>query len=185
MAERWVPKQGSPIGPKEPIGRRLFDEPALVGAADQKPKETLDYRHFEERRTPIEVSFDRLGERGIDRKVLNFVTPIARRQGKAFRVQKKFDGWAYMPSEQLANPPKGTGFPVIPSPIKYDEPAHVEHNPYHAHTTGQDTHSVALHLQHLFSKHGRVRPCPRDPSRTFARARQFWTSVLRRCRLAD
>ncbi|MGA2366877.1 MAG: hypothetical protein ABSG12_15470 [Steroidobacteraceae bacterium] len=161
MAERWIPNPGAPVGPQEPIGRRLFDEPDLVGAKDQKPKkEYLDLRHFEERRSPIEVSFDRLGERSIDKKVLNFLAPLCRRQGDAFAKRKKFGGWTWIQSTQLANPPRGTRFPVVPSPILLNQPADPEHNPYHAHTTGQETHSVALHLQYLFSKYGKMRECP-------------------------
>jgi hypothetical protein len=134
----------------------------------------------------VEVSFDRLGERGIDRKVLNFVTPIARRQGEAFRTLKKFGGWAYIQAAQLANPPKGAArFPVQPSPIKLDAPQDAEHNPYHAHATGEETHSVALHLQFLFSNYGKIRECPGGQSKALGRAKRLWVSLLRWRRLKD
>jgi hypothetical protein len=164
MAQRWLPKPGGPVGLKEPVGRRLFDEPALVGATDQKPKQSLDYRHFEETRIPIEVSFDRLGPEGIDRKVVTYLAPIARAHAAARRA-KKFGGWVWLKAAQLNSPPKGTAFPVIASPIQPSDPEHAEHNPYHAHTacTG-DAHSVALHLQWLFTSQGKMRECkdPRD-----------------------
>jgi len=41
---RWKPDPSQPFGPAEHIGRRLFDEPKLVGAEGQKPGITALYR---------------------------------------------------------------------------------------------------------------------------------------------
>ena len=180
MVERWAPKPGAPVGQKEPIGRRCFDEPALVGARDQKPKEYLDYRHFEERRTPVEVSFDRLGEKSVDKRVLTFVAPLAKSQGRSLRKHKEFSGWAHVSAELLARPPRGTAFPVVPSPISPDHPEAEDHNSYHAHAIGPDPHSVALHLQYLFSKHGRLQECPPERKSTrLEQAMSLGVSLLR------
>jgi hypothetical protein len=76
MAHKWNPKT-DPVGPKEPIGRRLFDEPMLMGAQDQPSFRGLDYRHFEETRGDKELSLDRLGCTGIEKKAKTYLRPHA------------------------------------------------------------------------------------------------------------
>lgn len=179
MAGRWLPNPADPIGKKESIGRRLFDEPTLVGATDQRPREYLDYRHFEERRAPIEVSFDRLGANGVDGKVRRYLEPIAIQHGIDWSA-KKFDGWVWLKADKLTAPPKGPPFPLTPSPIRLAEPAHPECNPYHAHTAcppTADAHGFTLALQYLFSTHGKMLECnvPRPPffKRILLRLKRF------------
>lgn len=131
-----------------------------MGATDQKPSDRLSLRHFEESRTPIEVSFDRLGPSHVDGKVLAFLSPIAKHHGETRKPRKGFGGWVWLKAAQLNQPPKGKAYPVQPSPIRLTEPEHKEHNPYHAHTAcTEDSHSVALHLQYLFSTYGKLREC--------------------------
>jgi hypothetical protein len=171
MARRWEPERDRQVGPKECIGRRLFEEPTLVGAKDQKPKVLLDFRLFEERRPPFEVSLDRLGQRGLDDKVVSFLAEKAMKQGNSRRPAKTFFGWQHIAADLLANPKTGPfKFPVNPSPIKPDEPEDPEHNPYHAHVVPPigsngpcEPMTVALYLQVLFSKYGEYRQAPNQP----------------------
>jgi hypothetical protein len=67
MSHKWDPKT-DPVGKNERIGRRLYDEPMLMGAHDQPSFKGLDYRHFEETREDKELSLDRLGCTGIEKK---------------------------------------------------------------------------------------------------------------------
>ena len=67
MARKWNPRT-DPVGRNEPIGRRLFDEPMLMGAQDQPSFKGLDYRHFEVTPNDRELSLDRLGCTGIEKK---------------------------------------------------------------------------------------------------------------------
>jgi hypothetical protein len=166
MARRWEPERNQPVGPKEAIGRRLFEEPDLVGAKDQKPKVLLDFRLFEEKRSPFEVSLDRLGARGPDDRVLPFLSEKAVKQGLSRKPAKTFFGWQHIAADLLANPKTGPlKFPVIASPVKPEQPNDPEHNPYHAHISPPignngpcEPMTVALYLQMLFSKYGDYKP---------------------------
>lgn len=162
---RWVPKPTDPIGDKEAIGRRLFDEPALSGALDQPPRELLDFRNFEEKRIPIEVSFDRLGKTGPEPKVKAFLDPLGVALGQALTPRRQFHGWSFLKTETLAKPPRGPGFPLTISMIEPDDKTHKDHNPYHVHAlvTDKDWFTTSLLLQHLFSKHGTLERCPSNP----------------------
>jgi hypothetical protein len=188
MAERWVPQPDIAVGPNEQIGRRLFGEPELVGADDQvRPAGFLDYRHFEEKRGAGEVSLDRLGLSGVDKRIKNFLIPKAEYAGTTFRVPQSFDGWVILAARILANPPKGAlKFPVIASPERLDEPEHIEHNPYHAHVCrppGTDGHSTALHLKYIFEK-GRIDPLvrPRGLKAVKATVTRIWLWSVRSLR---
>ena len=72
---RWNPAD-KPVGANEPIGRRLFDEPLLAGADDQRKFAGLDLRNFEEKRDR-EFSVDRLGRTGKERAVIKYLNPRA------------------------------------------------------------------------------------------------------------
>src|SRR5690348_13522018 len=111
---RWNPS--AEVGANEAIGRRLFDEPMLVGARDQKPYAGLVLRHFQEKRSE-EFSIDRLGRSNIEPAVLNYLKPRAALAGNNFKPPKSFNGWAVLRARQLRQPPVGTGFPVLSSPI--------------------------------------------------------------------
>jgi hypothetical protein len=164
MAKRWVPQPNVPVEPSEQVGRRLFNAPELVGADDQvRPPQQLDYRHFEERRDPGEISLDRLGRANVEKKVRDYLIPKAEYAGTTFHTPQSFDAWATLTARALENPPKGSvKFPIIVSPQRPDEPEHIAHNPYHAHVcrpAGHDCHSTALHLKFLFER-GKIVPNP-------------------------
>ena len=154
----WKPRSDEPVGNNEHVGRRLFDEPMLAGATDQKAFGGLILRNFEENRDR-EFSLDRLGRTGVDRKVVSYLLPRANAAATRFVPHRSFDGWAVLRARVLENPPKGLGLPVTASPIAGDG---VDENIYHAHATlpeSQDAHqrySSALHLRHLFASHGTV-----------------------------
>jgi hypothetical protein len=153
MAHKWNPKT-DPVGKNEPIGRRLFDEPMLMGAQDQPSFKGLDYRHFEETRADRELSLDRLGYTGIDNKAKNYLKPRADDAGAKCVPPKQFNGWAYVRASVLEKGWKGECFPVIPSPIDLEG---LEGNTHHAHIPIQgDATSAALRLREMFTRHGGV-----------------------------
>jgi hypothetical protein len=150
---RWDPP--AEIGNSEHIGRRLFDEPMLVGTADQPSFAGLKLTHFEETRGN-EWSLDRLGKSGIDRKVVAYLRPRAEAAGRMFRKPKSFDGWAVLPVRELTKARKPAALPVIASPIQDQAP---KDNIYHAHTLKpqhMEAAYMALHLRHLFTTFGTV-----------------------------
>jgi hypothetical protein len=151
---RWLPKVDVVL--TEQIGRRLFDEPMLRGAAGQPSYSGLTLTHFEETRDR-EVSLDRLGASGIDRRVVRYLAPRAEAAGRSFRNAKAFDGWAVVPARELVQARKPPRLPVIASPI-IDKPE-PEDNVYHAHVARPDDltpYFMALHLRLLFTNYGRV-----------------------------
>lgn len=152
---RWEPNPSEPFAPAEHIGRRLFDEPQLVGATDQKPfPGVLDIRNFEETRGD-EFSVDRLGKTGVDKRVKAFLKPLAEAAGNAFHHPKSFDGWATAPSKRVCAPTRGSPIPLKVSPENG--------NPYHAHLETADLlpdagnfrhYHVALFIRELFTGPG-------------------------------
>jgi hypothetical protein len=170
---RWIP-QTQGIESNEHVGRRLFDEPMLVGAKDQTSFKGLLSRHFEETRGD-EFSVDRLGRTSIDKSVVRYIRPLADAAGKSFHAVKRFDGWAVLPAHRLAKA-KGTPLPVIPSPLP--------DNPYHAHVLTADLlksesenirhYHIALHLRQVFIDHGTVHPA--EIQKTTDAPRMRWIS---------
>ncbi len=157
MAHKWNPKT-DPIGLKEPIGRRLFDEPMLMGAQDQPSFRGLDYRHFEETRDDKELSLDRLGCTGIEKKAKNYLYPRADAAGVNRRPPRQFNGWVYVRACILDKGWQSHRFPVIASPIAGDE-LKQEDNAHHAHIDlGDDIDATtnALYLREIFTRHGDV-----------------------------
>jgi hypothetical protein len=148
---RWVPKPDDPIGPDEPIGRRIFDEPMLTGAQGQGPFPGISVRHFEENRDG-EVSLDRCGRTNVEGGVLAYLFPRARAMGAAFNPPKPFTGWLAVRARQLAEPTRGPRLPPNPSPQ-----SGVDENVYHAHIAtpgGMDHYIMALLLREIFARHG-------------------------------
>jgi hypothetical protein len=148
---RWKPQANLPIGLKEPVGRRLFDEPMLLGAANQPHYGGLDLRNFQETRDN-EYSLDRLGKTGIDGAVIRYLKPRAIAGGKSFRKPKKFNGWIAVKSETLTSPPP-TGKPIVlmASPVSGED---LDENAFHAHAIRPEDQTdliFALYLRHLFS----------------------------------
>lgn len=151
---RWEPDPNQPFGPAEHIGRRLFDEPMLMGAEGQKPYAGLNLRNFEETRGD-DFSLDRLGRTSIEKAVVKYLKPLAGTAGQTFHTAKRFDGWVVVPIRTLTSPARGAPLPLIASPD--------DDNPYHAHLLTKDLlvdsgdlrhYHVALHLRELFLGQG-------------------------------
>lgn len=143
------------VGSNEQIGRRLFDEPMLQGFMGQPSFSGIQLYHFEERRD-FDVSLDRLGPSGIDRKVSKYLLPRAEAAGRKFAKPKHFDGWAVVSAKELANARKGPSLAVHASPVNDPEP---DDNIYHAHVVrpaNYDIHMMALHLRHVFTTYGKI-----------------------------
>jgi hypothetical protein len=103
---RWKPRSEDSVGKNEHVGRRLFDEPMLVGMRDPtRSVSRLDLRHFEETRHR-EFSLDRLGRSGIEKAVLGYLGPRAVAAGQKFSRSKPFNGWAVIRVKQLESPKK-------------------------------------------------------------------------------
>jgi hypothetical protein len=152
MSHKWDPKT-DPVGKNERIGRRLYDEPMLMGAHDQPSFKGLDYRHFEETREDKELSLDRLGCTGIEKKAKDYLNPRAIAAGDKRVPPKQFNGWAHVRASVLEKGWGGLCFLVIPSPI--DDA--LEENTHHAHIIIEgDATSAALRLRELFTRRGAV-----------------------------
>jgi len=153
----WVPKLDASVGLDEPIARRIYDEPMLIGAADQAPGPYLgiSMRHFEETRDR-QVSVDRCGQTGVDRGVLSYLFPRARAMGDTFTPPQTFRGYLYVAARELAEPARGPAFPPIPSPEKGQG---MRENRYHAHLEFpdgvNDHYIVALYLREIFANQGK------------------------------
>lgn len=153
---RWTPQSNQPVGPNEHVGRRLFDEPSLMGARDQKPMARLNLRHFEEKRDG-QVSLDRLGRTSFDKAIVRYLKPRADKAGAKFSSPKVFHGWAVLTARKFASPPAPTGYAlsVIASPENGND---LDENIYHAHVADQqrDYYGMALHLRELFETYGTI-----------------------------
>jgi len=150
MAKGWQPP--GVVGKSETIGRRLFDEPMLVGARGQPSYSGLLLRHFEETRGQ-EFSVDRLGATGVTKQVIQYLRPRAENAGKSFHEARAFNGWICARACVLEAGWKGHKYPVIASAIK-DKPE-PEDNVYHAHVLiGDDPYGEALYLKHIFTTKG-------------------------------
>jgi hypothetical protein len=165
---RWNPQSEDPVGKNEHVGRRLFNEPLLVGAQNHSHFAGLDLRNFEETRDR-EFSLDRLGRSGVENVVVRYLRPRADAAGEKFTPPKPINGWAVLRVRQLENPPKGSlGLAVIASPITGIE---VNENIYHAHVVlpqSPDHYFMALHLRNLFSTYGEMKsaePVEQPPHR--------------------
>jgi hypothetical protein len=147
---RWKPQANVPIGAKEQVGRRLFDEPMLIGAADQPRYDGLDLRNFQETRDD-EYSLDRLGRTGIEGAVVRYLEPRAVESGKSFQKPKQFNGWIAVKAEALMAPPKGPTIQLVASPVSGSR---LQENDFHAHAVrpaGQEDLIFALYLRYRFS----------------------------------
>lgn len=150
----WTPSSDK-VAPTEHLGRRLFDEPMLTGATDQRHFGGLDLRNFEETRGD-DFSVDRLGRTSIDKKVVRLLKPLADAAGGTFHARRRFDGWAVVPARHLERKVKGISLSVKPSPES--------ENPYHAHVPTGDLlaeipeqaryYHKALHLKAIFTGTG-------------------------------
>lgn len=151
---RWEPDAS--IRDNEHVGRRLFDEPMLAGAMDQRPYDGLKLTNFEETRD-LDYSLDRLGQSSVDRRVVGYLKPRAEAAAKDnYHKPKTFNGWAVLRARELINARVDPKLPVIASPVLDAEP---DDNKYHAHVRRpQDMQPryMALHLRDLFGRFGKL-----------------------------
>jgi len=124
MAKRWNPDDI--IGNNEHIGRRLFDEPMLAGAINQRQWSGIKVNHFQESRDR-EYSLDRLGASSIDPRVVRYVAARAERHALTRTGTNRFDGWVYVKAKDLV-----PFFDLHASGINGDE-NDLDANLYHAH----------------------------------------------------
>lgn len=171
---RWSP--ADIVEKNEHIGRRLFDEPKLVGVRDQPSFSGLAVHQFEENRG-VEYSLDRLGRTGLDRGVLAYLTPRANDHAGIFKKPKRFDGWVYAPARILAGA-KEYPLPVSSSPVL--EPG-LKENLYHAHVCRPvelSPRMMALHLRQIFEDYGnKIHEVSRPPS-TLQRVVEWMKDIL-------
>jgi hypothetical protein len=133
----------------------MFDEPMLRGTVGQPAFAGLKLTHFQEKRSP-ELSLDRLGATGIDRRVREHLVPRAEAAAHRFQNPLRFDGWCIVAAKELENAKQEPKFPVIASPVTDPEPLD---NAYHAHIVRPDTlsvHMMSLQLRHIFTTYGGV-----------------------------
>lgn len=151
----WTPPADQTIGPNEQLGRRLFAEPLLSGAVDQRQFRGLDLRNFQEKRDR-EYSLDRLGRSNVERAVIKYLQPRAINAAQSFREPKSFDGWAVLRARELTAAKVGKHVEIFASPVRGQG---MEENIYHAHALRPETtdeYSFALHLRNLFASYGGI-----------------------------
>jgi hypothetical protein len=151
---RWNPPAN--VGPNEQIGRRLFDEPMLMGASQQPSYSGILFTHFEEKQGD-ETSLDRMGASSIDHQVCKYLIPRAEAHGQKFVKPKPFNGWAVVQAKELIQSRKPPKLPLHSSPVKDPEP---NDNIYHSHVVKpQDLNGylMALHLRHIFTTYGKIK----------------------------
>lgn len=191
---RWEPKHNEAIGAGENVGRRLFDEPKLSGAPDQKPFKGLDIRNFEESRDR-EFSIDRLGKTSVDKAVVRYLRPRAERHGGTmFQKPRRFDGWAHISARKLCD---GMQWTLLCSPIREMDvdglpvpwlAADLSQNQYHAHVLMPEAMESALfayEIREHFGKFGsvyRIRPLDERPAKVSIKTLliESWRGILRK-----
>ena len=115
----WTPDRDE-VKPSETIGRRVFGKGWLAGPGAKVPQGFFKLTVFMEKRPEDDLSFDRLGETGVDKRVTRFLTPLGADHGQTLAPPKEFSGWAAIPMARL-------DFATVrPSPT--DKP----YNPFHA-----------------------------------------------------
>jgi hypothetical protein len=137
----------------ERIGRRIYDEPILRGVQGQPSYSGIELHHFQGGR---ELSLDRLGATGIDRRVRQHLRPRAEAAGAARKNPSRFDGWLHVAAKELEQARKPPRLPVIASPILAAEP---NDNIYHSHIALPDDvlpHLVSLYVRYIFTEYGDV-----------------------------
>ena len=138
---RWQPHADTSVAPSEHIGRRLFDEPKLFGASDQKPFLGLALANFEETRDR-QFSVDRMGKTCVDKRVVRYLVDRASIAATTFQQPKTFHGWIVLSAKALSVGLRGIPLVPVPSPdpgaLVGGEPKpwsdkHLDQNMYHAH----------------------------------------------------
>jgi hypothetical protein len=179
---RWTPNDNEAVAPPEHIGRRLFDEPKLSGAPDQRPFHGLLFTNFEETRSGGEFSVDRLGRTSVEKAVVRYLSPRAHAQGTKFTKPKAFDGWYVAPARRISPPfawPANSpdrGRSVDQAGTSWSE-SDLEHNRYHAHVQmpeGVPAYDFALQIREQFVTHGNPYPISQR-RRLNLKVREAWT----------
>jgi hypothetical protein len=137
----------------ERIGRRIYDAPMLRGAQGQPSYAGIELHHFQGGK---ELSLDRLGATGVDRRVYRYLRQRAEGAGAARKKPSHFDGWSHVAARELEHSRKSPKLPVIASPIDDPEP---NDNIYHAHVVLPNDvapHLASLHVRYIFTEHGDV-----------------------------
>jgi hypothetical protein len=144
----------------------------LVGAQDQPSLKGLDYRHFEESRDQ-QLSLDRLGLTGIEKKAKNYVRLRADAAGASCAPPKQFNGWIHARASALIMGWRGISFPVMASPVEGNG---LEENTHHAHIVIEDDPIIAaLYLRELFTRRGTVEKV--EPPKMLEKVR-MWQRVI-------
>ena len=115
----WTPDPDE-VKPSESIGRRVFGKGWLAGPDAKGPQGYFKITIFMDSRLDQDLSFDRLGETGVDKRVTRFLTPLGVDQGQTLTPPKEFSGWAAISMARL-------DFATV-RPTPTDEPC----NPFHA-----------------------------------------------------
>ncbi len=126
----WQPPKGK-VGNHELIGRRLFSErKQLKGGTGAQKRPSYELFHFLDKRTPGEVSLDRLGENKINQQVLEHLTPQFKKHAEARKGV--YGGWATAPAKDFAVDKKAYSLSLQPSPITQSESE--DENDFHCNT---------------------------------------------------
>jgi len=132
---RWIPDD-SRVAQGEHIGRRLYAEPKLSGAPDQKPFHGLDISNFMETRGR-DFSCDRLGQSSVDNNVIGYL--MERCHQHSAERGLPFNGWIYATAKKLA---ENNGWETVASGVRskgesnedlpWDD-TKINENRFHAH----------------------------------------------------
>jgi hypothetical protein len=169
----WDPSRDAKIGDVEHLGRRRFKRAQLVGFTDQPPKHSLTYVDFLDERDP-NLSVDRLGKNGIDRRVIDLIRPLAAVNAEKRRPRMVFLGWAAVQAKKFLNEAEKIGYSIKPDPIRGTQS---DDNEFHAVISCPielDRTHVALYVWHLFVKYGAVIDADAAPARSPLRAIIQW-----------
>ncbi len=148
----WIPPNS--VGKNEHVGRRLFGEVELAGAAGQPTLNRLRLNHFQESRDD-EISLDRMGASSVHKSTVGYLRPRGERQAASFSPPGKFSGWVTVRAGIIAAY-EGGMFSVVASPIT-GEPDPLDNNTFHAHAIrpqGLNPKMAALHLREAFETNG-------------------------------
>jgi hypothetical protein len=169
-------KAGDQPKDSEVIGRRIVAPVDLVGAVDQRPKQSpFSLNDFQETRS-LQVSLDWLGGSGSpDKRAFVPLGVLAAAQTARRSQPHKFLGWAQIQAGRLT---KYKDWPckVVSDPIEPGHPEHPDFNPYHLvldmgfenpeKPNRRASHQIALHLQFMFNKHAKLFSHPHEPQLT-------------------
>jgi hypothetical protein len=174
----WDPSSDTKIADVEHLGRRRFKRAPLAGFPDEAPKKELTHFDFLDERDP-ELSVDRLGKNGVDRRVQGQLLPLARANAEKRRPRMVFLGWASIQAKKFLSEAQKLGYSIRPAPTGG---ASLEENKFHAVISCPatiDRTYVALYLCYLFIKHGGVLDSEPVPQKGILNSVFTWLRGLR------